>query len=107
VAEASNEAFWKFIAKTYETQSDITAANADEKLTALADGAGVKGADIAACAAKPETKTKVEASIALGKTVNVTATPTLFINGRSIGSISQVPAETLKALVDFAAKPVK
>jgi protein-disulfide isomerase len=107
VAEASNEAFWKFIAKTYETQSDITAANADEKLTALADGAGVKGADIAACAAKPETKTKVEASIALGKSVNVTATPTLFINGRSVGSVSQIPAETLKALVDFAAKPAK
>jgi protein-disulfide isomerase len=107
VAEASNEAFWKFIAKTYESQSDITAANADEKLTALADGAGVKGADIAACAAKPETKTKVEASIALGKSVNVTGTPTVFVNGRSIGSISQIPAETLKALVDFAAKPAK
>ncbi|MGA6980352.1 MAG: thioredoxin domain-containing protein [Candidatus Sulfotelmatobacter sp.] len=107
VGEASNEAFWKFIAKTYETQSDITAANADEKLTALADGAGVKGSDIAACAAEPETKTKVEASIALGKSVNVTGTPTMFINGRSIGSISQVPAETLKALVDFAAKSAK
>ncbi len=38
VAQASNDAFWKFIAKTYETQSDITAANADEKLTAIADG---------------------------------------------------------------------
>src|ERR1700730_5790065 len=56
VGRASNDAFWKFIAKTYETQADITAENADEKLTALADGAGVKGADIAACATKPETK---------------------------------------------------
>ena len=34
VGRASNDAFWKFIAKTYETQSDITAENADEKLTA-------------------------------------------------------------------------
>src|SRR5258707_2483329 len=40
VAQASNDAFWKFLAKTYETQADITAENADEKLTALADGAG-------------------------------------------------------------------
>ncbi len=104
VGHASNEAFWKFVAKTYETQSDITAENADEKLTALADAAGVKGADIAACATTPVTKAHVDASIALGKEVNVTGTPTLFINGRSIGNVSNVPADTLKALVDFAAK---
>src|SRR5262249_42073249 len=105
VGQASNDAFWKFVSKTYETQADITAENADEKLTALADGAGVKGADIAACAVKPETKSRIDASIALGKSVEVTGTPTLFINGRRIGNISQVPAETLKGLVDFAAKP--
>ena len=107
VAQASNDAFWKFVAKTYETQSDITAENADEKLTALADGAGVKGADIAACAATPVTKAHVEASLALGKSVNVTGTPTLFINGRTIGNVSQVPAASLKELVDFAAKQPK
>ena len=104
VAQASNDAFWKFIAKTYETQSDITAENADEKLTALADGAGVKGADIAACAGTPVAKAHVDASLALGKLVNVTGTPTLFINGRTIGNVSNVPADTLKGLVDFAAK---
>jgi protein-disulfide isomerase len=107
VAQASNDAFWKFIAKTYETQADITAENADEKLTALADGAGVKGADIAACASTPVTKAHVDASLALGKSVNVTGTPTLFINGRSIGNVSQVPAASLKGLVDFAAKQPK
>jgi protein-disulfide isomerase len=106
-AVASNDAFWKFIAKTYETQADITAENADEKLTALADASGVKGADIAACANTPVTKAHVDASIALGKSVNVTGTPTLFINGRSIGNVSQVPAESLKGLVDFAAKQGK
>jgi protein-disulfide isomerase len=107
VGQASNDAFWKFIAKTYETQADITAENADEKLTAIADGAGVKGADIAACASTPVTKAHVEASLALGKAVNVTGTPTLFINGRSIGNVSQIPAANLKELVDFAAKQGK
>jgi len=107
VGRASNDAFWKFVAKTYETQADITADNADEKLTALADGAGVKGADIAACAVKPETKARVDASLELGKNVDVTSTPSLFINGRKIGNISQVPADTLKGLVDFAAKQGK
>ena len=107
VGHASNEAFWKFVAKTYETQADITAENADEKLTALADGAGVKGADIAACASTPVTKAHVDASLALGKAVNVTGTPTLFINGRTIGNVGQVPAESLKGLVEFAAKEGK
>jgi protein-disulfide isomerase len=107
VAHASNDAFWKFIAKTYETQADITAANADEKLTALADAAGVKGTEIATCATTPVTQAHVDASLALGKAVNVTGTPTLFINGRSIGNVSQFPAATLKGLVDFAAKEGK
>ena len=107
LAQASNDAFWKFIAKTYETQADITAANADEKLTALADGAGVKGKDIAVCAGTPVTTAHVDASIALGKSVGVSGTPTLFINGRSIGNVANVPNDTLKALVDFAAKQGK
>jgi protein-disulfide isomerase len=107
VGHSSNAAFWKFIAKTYETQAEITAENADEKLTALADGAGVKGADIATCAGTPVTKAHVDASLALGKAVNVTGTPTLFINGRSIGNISNVPVDTLKGLVEFAAKEGK
>jgi len=107
VGRASNEAFWKFVAKTYEMQSDITAENADEKLTALADGAGVKGADIAACARTPATKAHVDASLALGKAVNVNGTPTLFINGRAIGNIDPRMADTYKGLVDFAAKEAK
>jgi protein-disulfide isomerase len=104
VGQVSSEAFWKFIAKTYETQADITAENADEKLTALAAGAGV---DIAACASTPVAKTHVDASITLGKSVNVTGTPTLFINGRTIGNVASVPIDTLKGLVEFSAKQGK
>jgi protein-disulfide isomerase len=107
VGRASNDAFWKFVSKTYETQADITAATADEKLTAIADGAGVKGADIAACAAKPETKARIDASIELGKSVDVSGTPTLFINGRKIGSLDPRMGDTYKGLVDFAAKQAK
>lgn len=107
VGRASNDAFWKFVSKTYETQADITAATADEKLTAIADGAGVKGADIAACAAKPETKAHVDASLALGKTVDVTGTPTLYINGRKIGSFDARLSDVYKSLVEFAAKEGK
>ncbi len=104
VGRASNEAFWKFVSKTYETQQEITADNVDQKLTAIADGAGLKGTDIAACAAKPETKAHVDASIKLGKEVEVGSTPTIFINGRRIGSFDPRLADVYKGLVEFAAK---
>ncbi|HVN19016.1 MAG TPA: thioredoxin domain-containing protein [Dongiaceae bacterium] len=104
VGRASNDAFWKFISSTYEKQAEITAENADEKLTALANGAGVKGSEIAACATQPETKKRIDASIALGKQVDVTGTPTLFINGRKVGQFDAHLADVYKSLVDFAAK---
>jgi protein-disulfide isomerase len=107
VGRASNDAFWKFVSKTYETQAEITAANADEKLTALADGAGVKGSEIAACTSQPETKARIDASIALGKKVDVSGTPTLFINGRKIGSFDNRLSDVYKNLVEFAAKEVQ
>jgi len=104
VGRASNDAFWKFIATTYDKQPEITAENVDEKLTQIADQSGVKGADIAACAAKPETKARVDASISLGKQVEVTGTPTLFINGRRVGNFEEQLLPIYKKLVEFAAK---
>jgi protein-disulfide isomerase len=107
ISRGSNDAFWKFLQSVYDAQTDITSANADEKLTGLADKAGVKGADIAACAAKPETTGRVQHSIALGTSVDVTGTPTLFINGRKIANVSGLPYDVLKSLVEFAAKEGK
>jgi len=104
VGRASNDAFWKFVSKTYETQPDITAATADEKLTAIANDVGLNGVDIAACAAKPDTKARVDASIALGKSVDITGTPTLFINGRRVANFDPQLLDLYKKLVEFAAK---
>jgi protein-disulfide isomerase len=104
VGRSSTDAFWKFVQGTFDQQSNLTESNADEKLTAIADASGVKGADIAACSAKPDTKTRVDKSLALGQAVGVTGTPTVFVNGRRIGNVVGVPPEVLKGLVEFAAK---
>jgi protein-disulfide isomerase len=103
IGRASNDAYWKFVDNVFQAQDSITAENADQQLTDLADKSGVKGSDIAACAAKPETEARVQASIDLGNSVDVTATPTLFINGRPVG-VSNNNYDVLKQLVDFAAK---
>lgn len=102
VGRASNEAFWKFVDGVFAAQEQITAENADEKLTGIADQSGVKGGDIAACAAKPETQSRVQASIELGKSLDVNSTPTLFLNGRPVG-VSGNNYDVLKQLVDFSA----
>src|SRR5712692_7132078 len=99
VGRASNDAVWKFIAKTFEQQESITEANADEKLKAIAAESGANADQIAACAAKPDTKARIQASLALGKSVGVTGTPAIFINGRMLSG--GVPVEVLKQIVEF------
>jgi protein-disulfide isomerase len=105
VGRASNDAVWKFIQKTFEEQSNIAEANADEKLKAIATDSGVKADEIAACAVKPETKARIVASVALGKSVGVTGTPTLFINGRLLSGAA--PVDLLKKVVEFQANQGK
>ena len=105
VGRASNDAVWKFIQKTFDEQANITEANADEKLKAIATASGANGDEVAACAAKPDTKARVEASVALGKSVDVNATPTLFINGRNVPG--GTPVDLLKKIVDFEASQEK
>ena len=102
VGRASNEAYWKFVDSVFAGQEQITADNADDKLKGIADSSGVNGADIAACAAKPDTQARVEASVQLGKDLGVNSTPTLFVNGRPVGVASN-NYDALKQLVDFAA----
>jgi len=105
VGRASNDAVWKFIQKTFDQQADITEANAEEKLKAIATASGANGDEIAACAVKPDTKARIEASIALGKSVGVNSTPTLFINGRNFPGAASV--DVLKKVVDFQASQEK
>jgi protein-disulfide isomerase len=100
VGRASNDAVWKFVEKTFDEQANITESNADEKLKAIATASGANADEIAACAVKPDTKARIEASLALGRSVGVTGTPTLFINGRNASGAS---VEVQKKIADFEA----
>lgn len=105
VGRASNEGMWKFIQKTFEEQANITEANADEKLKAIVSDLGLKADEIAACAVKPDTKARIEASIVLGKSVGVSGTPAIFVNGRPLGG--GAPVDVLRKVVEFAANQAK
>jgi len=107
IGRSNPDAFWKFVNATYNAQSEITQANADEKLTGLVESSGAKGSDVAACAAKPDTKSRIDKSIQLGKDVDVTGTPALFVNGRKTANVKGIPYEILKNIVEFDAKQGK
>jgi protein-disulfide isomerase len=102
VARENNAAYWKFVDSVYNQQQNITESNATDKLAELANAAGVNGKATATCSDEPTTRQHVEQSVALGKAVGVTGTPTLFINGRATNL--GIPYEVLKQIVDFAAR---
>jgi len=101
LGRASNDGVWKFLEKTFADQANITEANVDEKLKAIVTASGANNDEIAACAVKPDTKARIAASVALGKSVGVNGTPTLFINGRNVPG--GAPLDLLKKITDFQA----
>ncbi len=65
--------------------------------------AGGNPEEVAACAAKPETEKRIRESMALAEKLDVTSTPTFFINGRRIVGFSgnSAPYDAVKARVDY------
>lgn len=104
IGQKNNESFWKFIGGVFDVQESITAAMADAKLAELATAAGVDGKATGRCAALPATAERVKKSFELGRELNVSGTPTVFVNGRRISSINSLSYEELKAIVDYEVK---
>ncbi len=100
----NNEAVWKFIGTTYDHQSEINEQNVEQMLKGYVKDSGGDPAAVSACAANPDTEKRVRESIALGEKLNVTSTPTFFINGRKVSNFLNTPYEAVKAMVDYDLK---
>ncbi len=103
LAQQNNQAVWKFIATVYDHQSDVTPENAEQMLKGYVKDSGGDPEAVAACAAKPETEKRVRESMALAEKLDVTSTPTFFINGRRIVGFSanSTPYDAVKAMADY------
>lgn len=99
----NNDAAWKFIATTYEHQSEINEQNVDQMLKGYVKDSGGDPDAVAACAAKPETEKRVRESMALAQRLDVTSTPTFFINGRRLVGFApnSTPYDAVKQMVDY------
>jgi protein-disulfide isomerase len=76
------KAFWKMYDLIYDGQELISAANAYNKMVDFAGQAGVNPEAMKSCLAAPEAGAAVDASRSNGQKLDVTSTPTIFINGR-------------------------
>ena len=75
-------AFWKMYDSIYDNQEVISAENAWMKMSEFASQAGLNKDDFRACMASPEAGAAVDASRKNGQELEVTSTPTIFVNGR-------------------------
>jgi protein-disulfide isomerase len=93
--------FWKYLDAVFENQGNIANATADDKLRELATQAGMNAETISGCAAQPQTEARVKKSMVLGQSLDVTQTPTLFINGRRVLDPASIPYDQIKNLMQF------
>src|SRR5512147_2488859 len=103
IYRTDNQAAITFLDAIYDHQAEINKDNATEKLKQYAQEAKADPVKTADCAASLMTRGRIEKGIGLGRELKITGTPTLFVNGRPINSLGNLPYDTLKALVEFEA----
>ena len=100
---AGGTAFFQFAAAVFEGQDGLaTPDGATLTLNSAVTKVGLDPAKVTACAATPETKAVVEASMQLSKDLDISAVPTLAINGREVPA--NAPYDTLKRIIEFQMK---
>ncbi|HET8891114.1 MAG TPA: thioredoxin domain-containing protein [Candidatus Angelobacter sp.] len=99
--QINKDAFWKYVDAIFENQGGIALATADDKLKELAIVNGLDAMKVAACADSPETAARIKKSMDLGAALEVNETPTVFMNGRRVRGVADIPYDKLKGLVQF------
>jgi protein-disulfide isomerase len=96
--QQSDAAFWKLHDYIFSNQHDLTAANINDKLLAVADSqSGLNHDAFHECIDQALTMGPISKDVELGKRFDVHATPTVFINGTKIEGVRD--AAQLKQLI--------
>ena len=78
------KAFWKVYDAIYDQQELISAANVWSKMADFAAASGLNPDTFKACMASREAAAAVDANRANGEQLEVSSTPTIFVNGRRL-----------------------
>src|SRR5215467_14798315 len=103
------DAFWKLYDLIYDHQEIISAANAWGKMVDYASQSGLDADAFKGCLASPEAGAAVNASHANGEKLEVTSTPTVFVNGRRmVGADANLLQQYINyELAKVGAKPIR
>jgi protein-disulfide isomerase len=101
--QGGSTAFFQYASAVFEGQDGLaTPDGATLTLNSAVAKAGLDPAKIATCAADPQIKAQVDASVKLGSEVGISQVPTLVVNGREVPA--NAPYDVLKKIVEFQAK---
>lgn len=90
-------AFWKFHDWIYENQADFNAENLKVKVLEFAKTENLDGIQLGRCLDTKATEADIDKDIAEAKALTITATPTLFINGRRL--VGNYPWQNLEQII--------
>jgi protein-disulfide isomerase len=100
VFKQSASAFWDFHDFAFEHQAELTADNLQAKVLDFAKGVkDLNVDDLKGCMVSKATESEVNASIAIGQSLGVNQTPTVFVNGRRLGGVTNWT--DLKFVIDY------
>jgi protein-disulfide isomerase len=102
IADQKIPAFWIFHDWIFEHQQEITPANLREKVLDFAKQNQLDAAKLAACIDNHAFAPIVESSLRAGQALQIEQTPTLFIDGRTVGGA--ISWDQLSALLDLELK---
>ena len=92
------KAFWKVYDSIYGQQDLISAGNVWDKMMDFAGEAGLNQDTFKSCMAGPEAAAAIDASKANAQTLEVSSTPTVFVNGRRMVGAD---AKLLEQYIDY------
>ena len=98
----SPEGFWTVHDLIFENQDLISSENVYQKMIDFAVRAGLDKDAFKTCMASPEAKAAIQADLDEGKTVQITSTPAVFVNGRPLAGGDET---TLEQYIQFELGP--
>jgi protein-disulfide isomerase len=99
VFQQNPNAFWDFHDWIFDHQGEITADNLKSKVLEFAQGKEIDSLQLGRCMDNKSTETDVNKTAAIGRSLNILSTPTLFVNGRRMVGRTDWPA--LRQVIDY------
>jgi protein-disulfide isomerase len=100
VFRQNSSAFWSYSDWIYAHQAEITAPNLKDKAMEWAKGEkDIDVLQLGRCMDTKATEAEVDKNVAEGKTLDINATPTLFVNGRRIAQ--SIDWTSLRNIIDY------